>query len=262
VNDKVIVETLTLLTIIGVSGGFGGMVNALQKTHSLSTENEYERKYILPCPLNPSRPKKLGFFGDMIVGSAAGISIFIGFEGILGLDITVAQGQAIDFVRLIALGVVSGYMGTSILDSLALGFSRHLLKKRHEYDQEVNKLNELEKQFVLSRQVARLVWVGDAFLRWKNYDEALDLYERALTLEPNNVHTLIHKSFVLTDMAEDEAKNTQERTVLYASAIKDMETVINIIPENIKNSLDRYNKGRGYYNLACYKTQYYLLKDK
>ena len=137
-----------------------------------------------------------------------------------------------------------------------------MLKKRHEYDQEVNKLNELEKQFVLSRQVARLVWVGDAFLRWKNYDEALDLYERALTLEPNNVHTLIHKSFVLTDMAEDEAKNTQERTVLYASAIKDMETVINIIPENIKNSLDRYNKGRGYYNLACYKTQYYLLKDK
>jgi hypothetical protein len=261
-DGKVLSEVVTLLLIIGVSGGFGGLVSALQKTHYAVRKDggEYQIKYILPCPLNPSKPKKLGFFGDLIVGAASGISIFVGLEGILGLDLKLQDGlQAIYILRLIAIGVVSGYMGAGLLDAIALEFSSHLIKKRQKYTIEEQNLSEMERRIAAASDVNRLRWIGDFFRKVEHYDKALEFYDGALIIDPADPHTVIHRSFVITALARKEG-GVEKQCALYRSVLRDMDKIIESSNETSK--ANKYIKGRGYYNRACFKVRLHVARGQ
>jgi tetratricopeptide (TPR) repeat protein len=254
--DNVWSELAVLLAVIGGAGAFGGLISALLKTHApiphdpdarKAYEFEYTRRYILPCPLNPRRPKMLGFWGDMLVGVAAGLSLFVGLEGLLGVGLS-ERNTAEDYLRLVALGIISGYMGTSILDAIALALSTRIMQRRQKFDEEAEKVRELEARIAATDQVSHLIHVGDAFRRWGDHQEAKRYYDQALNIDPNNVHILIHKSFVLAEQAEKLGLDNGRRADLYEQAIE-------LMNDGIRTGAPEAPKLRVYYTRACYRAQ-------
>ena len=269
-NRKVIPEFIQILFFICASSGFGGVVAALQKTHHMrSLSGDYERKYILPCPLNPSKAKKLGYFGDVLVGIAAGIAVFGGLASVsavsldtLNLQDTESHKRALGYLKLVGFGVLTGYMGSHVLEQLAMMFSNQYFKKKGENIQEQQKFEDLEKTLTSSDEVNRLRWVGDAFRSYKEYQKALDLYNDALKINPDDLHTVIHKSFAFSALAR-AAKTPEERKKNYNQAINETNYVIEKwTSADATNVAKRYEHGRGYYNRACYKTLLYSKTDE
>lgn len=250
-------DALFLLGLIGLAGGFGGLVGALLKTHAVNAfsdtsrgatdtdserDNIYLRQFVLPCPLNPSKPKRLGFFGDFIVGAAAGLSLYVGLEGLLGVDLGEIKSPQ-DILRVVALGIISGYMGGQIMDEIALAVGKRLTtqqaKLRNQQEKHLIALRKMQEKAQAREQVSRLVRFAGHFGRRGQFAKARRLYEEALARDPDNLNTKIELVGIRQDQAERESG--EERETLLNNIIKELSDIIKDNPKS----------GRAHYNRAC-----------
>jgi hypothetical protein len=161
------IETVGDIVTIMAFGGFGAVVNALliMPPDNQTRQEFYKKRYILPCPLRPGHDKALGWFGPFLVGAAAGLSIFVGIEGVLGLKVEEAVTNPAGWVRLAALGTVAGYLGMVMLDSVSIAFARTLLQREKDYIRETEQLH-------LQAESSKAILIADKFREMKHYDEA------------------------------------------------------------------------------------------
>lgn len=94
-----------LLAVISISGFFGGMVDGLR------AERSYKWRF-------GNFAKEWGTLGDALVGVTASLAIFAFAENIFGVDKYAGPVQIFPFLKLVAWGVLSGYAGTKLLDTL------------------------------------------------------------------------------------------------------------------------------------------------
>lgn len=145
---------LLLLTILSVGGGIGGLTSAITE------ENKHEDSQIkLPFLTTKNNPKShpvlhLGFLGNMMIGTVAGISIFL-FLATFNLEppslkksvsnqslqqafqnefIVPLREQPTVFVQLFAASLLAGYAGISLLE-----FAKILIKTNLEGDKSESK---------------------------------------------------------------------------------------------------------------------------
>lgn len=100
--------TLTLgaaLVAIVMSGAFGGLVDGLRSQRS------YQFRF-------GNTTWEWGSVGDALVGVTAAVAIFAFAANVFGNDKISGQISVITFLKIIAWGVISGYAGTRMLDSL------------------------------------------------------------------------------------------------------------------------------------------------
>jgi hypothetical protein len=108
-------EFFYVLFTMTLAGGFGGFVSALTKVD----REGRPPKYSLSCPLRPLHKKDISFVGDVLIGAAAAIPLFFGIDALFGVKLD--SGTPLpswDYLRLISLGVISGYAGAGLLISL------------------------------------------------------------------------------------------------------------------------------------------------
>ena len=95
------------LLIIVLAGAFGGFVDGL------STRKPYALSF-------KGKSTDIGFLGDIFVGSTASIAIFTVAGAVFGInDQWVNIGQPEVFLKIVAWGVLSGYVGIRLLNPLS-----------------------------------------------------------------------------------------------------------------------------------------------
>lgn len=117
----------TVLILLLISGAFGGFVDGLYM----------QRQYIMRLPLrikhrstfreqmssDKSINYGLGSLGDILVGATASIAVFTIAEGLFNIKLDdLAQKDNYEvsgFIRVIALGVISGFSGIRILAGMS-----------------------------------------------------------------------------------------------------------------------------------------------
>lgn len=256
-TSELFVKAMPLVMVIGLFGGFGGLIGALLKTHAVNAfsdrsqratgagkdaDNIYLRQFVLPCPLNPSRPKRLGFAGDFIVGVAAGISVYMGLEGVLGVDLGKMADER-DVLRVVALGIISGYMGAQLLDGVALVVGKHLNAQQAKLSDQQQKhliaLKRQEEKLHAKEQVSRLLRFSGHFRRGESLEKAQSLCEEALACDPGNINAKIELLLIRRRYASKQ--ETDRKNKLLSEVIDDFSNIINDDPNN----------GRAFYNRAC-----------
>jgi len=114
------------LLLIILAGGFGGFVHGMLR--------HVPNKYLIVWPFINVK-SEFGFLGDVFVGVAAGTSIFFIMESLFGLHANNLTDEQ-TYLKFIALGVICGYMGSSLLDGLTLLISKRLVKARRNFEEE------------------------------------------------------------------------------------------------------------------------------
>lgn len=219
------------IVVIVAAGGFGGFVNGLLRQPSAH--------YTLMLPWPFSIGKEFGFFGDIAVGAAAGTSIFFVMESLFGLyanDLTKPQ----QFLKFIGLGVICGYMGSSLLDGLSMLISKRLAKLERDLEKEQLELEKLRKREEANTQAQQKLWLAAAYKKWGRLDEALEIYKEAVDAEPDDPYNYVEVSLAYAEKAEKTGDKS-----LYNDA--------NIWIE--KALLKDKQYARALYDRACYKHQ-------
>lgn len=197
----------TLLLAIVLSGAFGGLV------FGIFTKNQY--KIRVPFKGNLL---EIGFIGDLMVGSAASITIFFVAGPLFNFNINNITTNDC-FVKVIALGVLSGFTGIRLMT----GMSSKLLEKISSLDQRVEQVEKHDK-------IAELLREADLLVN-NNPSQALGIYEKAIAIDSSHESALIGKakSFARLDRLDEAIK-----------------ILTDILHSNPKCE-------RAYYNRACYK---------
>lgn len=201
-------ENLQLIfSTIVISGGFGGFV------FGLHTGNAYK----LRLPIT-GKTIELGFVGDILVGIAASVTIFFVAGALFGLQVKENFTNEC-FIKMVALGVVSGFAGIRVLT----GMSSKLMERISEIDERIDQVEKVDR-------IAELIRQAD-FLLSNNPDRAKIIYDKAL----------------LIDSKSEPAKIGLAKSLRRLNRIKD---AISILSEVIELNP---NAERAYYNRACYK---------
>lgn len=200
-------DILQVLMVIIFAGGFGGFVFGLHSNNS----------YKVRLPIN-GKSLEAGFLGDILVGMAASVTIFFVADALFGLQMSKTPTTEC-LIKIIALGVLSGFAGIKVLSSM----SSKLMERISEIDQRVDQVEKTD-------QVAELLRQAD-FLLNNNPDSALIIYNKALLIDPNSEPGKIGKAKALRRHGNIE------------EAVSTLTDVIEINPR----------AERAYYNRACYK---------
>jgi hypothetical protein len=225
-----------VLLWIAAAGAFGGFVDGLlsEKIYSLRFGKEM---------------KNLGSVGDCLVGATAGIAIFSVAGSLLNVDFTAMSGPG-EFVRVIALGVLSGFAGIRLLQPMTEGFVKKLASEEAqkkfkslvtesvEASMDINLANGCITKYEATEKVPE---VKDEE-RQKMLTDAEKAVARVLQREPTNLEALRTKGKVLKRQAELK-KDSKDKIPLYSEAITITDRMIEINPQS----------DIGYYNRACYK---------
>jgi tetratricopeptide (TPR) repeat protein len=209
------------ILIITITAAFGGFVHGMLQ--------EPKIKYSIVNPF--SGVIEFGFFGDILVGVAAGISIFFIMDSLFGLNPEALTKNDQALLRLVALGVICGYMGSSVLNNLVLVISKRLVKAREELEAEQEELQRLRDRVKSASRARHLISLAAAYRRWKRFDDALNACAEAIDLDRTIADYYLEKSFVYAE--QDDYKNALEM------ADKAIE-------------IDK-TSARAYYDRACYK---------
>jgi len=151
--------TWACISILAVSGGFGGFIAALR--------NPFANSLRLPFW---SATLNLGCLGDVFVGVAAALVSYT-FLGMLPTSGPVSTTNLSEEIALkfVGLGIAAGYAGIRILDRAALEMLR---AKQDQLAQDV--------------EVAKLLDAARDLKQKKHYKQAAELFERVLEIEPEN----------------------------------------------------------------------------
>lgn len=200
-----------LLTIV-LSGSFGGLV------FGIFAKNKYQIRIPIKGNL-----LEIGFIGDIMVGSAASITIFFVAGPLFNFNISNMASHDC-FIKVIALGVLSGFTGIRLMT----GMSSKLLEKISSLDQRVEQVEKFDKISELLREADLLVN--------NNPTQALGIYEKSLEIDPHHESALIGKAKALARLDR-------------------LNEAINLLSDVLQ---DNTKCERAYYNRACYKN---LSKD-
>lgn len=224
-----------VLLWIALAGAFGGFVDGLMS----------ERIYSFRVG---KTVRNLGSIGDCLVGATSGIAIFSVAGSLLKVDFAdmTAPGE---FIRVIALGVLSGFAGIRLLQPMTEGlvkrFASEEAQKRFkslvtesvETSIDINLANGCITHYEATRRIPTMKDEE----RKKILIDAEKAIERVLQQEPTNVEALRAKGKIRKRQAE--LRNAKDKIPLYNDAIAATNQMIEINPDS----------DIGYYNRACYK---------
>jgi tetratricopeptide (TPR) repeat protein len=225
------------ILIVVLTAGFGGFVHGILRRKPI--------RYTLVWPFS-HRAAEFGFLGDIFVGVAAGVAILFVVDSVFGLKPD--KPDDLTNLKIVALGVICGYLGSDLLSRLALLVFKSTIKDEQDVEKAQAELEELKERTKAASKAADLMALGDAYWRWGKdkgdgmFDRALELFDEAIRTDPKNPNHYIKKSFVYASKAEGEKDKKTKRT-LY-------ETAIALTDQAIR--LDE-SSARAYYDRACYK---------
>ena len=199
-------DLLLMLVAVILSGCFGGLVFGIQANNNS-----------LRMPRS-NRRIKIGFLGDILVGAAASIAVFLVAGTLFGIDFSIGNDPN-RLVRVIALGVLSGFAGIRLLS----GMSSRLLQQIEEISERVEQVEQADRVGELLRQAD--------FLLNHSPERALIIYSKALGIDPDN------------EAARIGLAKAQRRLGRLDDAITTLSEVVRLNPDC----------ERAYYNRACYK---------
>lgn len=230
-----------LLIVIALAGAFGGLVDGL------STNKSY--RFTIG-----SRSFELGSLGDMLIGTAAAVAIFAvaGTVFVLPTDANIYGSEG--FVKLVAWGVLSGYLGTRLLDKIsrkvveqiATDVARQEVKdavsQNEGVQQNIREAEQLVSQYLV--QSAQLIAHKDETNAFKLLDGAVRKYELAKKTEPANAAAHIGLGNAHSYKAEFlEQALRKDPGEMWDKAIG---AVTDLIGRDARSS-------KAFYNRACYK---------
>lgn len=231
-----------LLILIGASGFFGGMVDGLK------SERHYRWRF-------GTFTKEWGTFGDALVGVTSALAIFAFAENIFGSENFSGTIPVNSLLKLVAWGVLSGYAGTKLLDTLTSKAVKALAKEEAAKavkeqavasDETLHNLEEASQKITQHLNVIATLKAGQTNDRALEFlDEAQRKYTLVLQSEPGNLRAQLGLANVHSYRAEYQQKaNLPEANDSFAKAIKTVDDLIHREPTLAK----------AYYNRACYKT--------
>lgn len=228
-----------LLAIL-LAGGYGGFVQGILRRPPAT--------YTIVWPFSKIETQ-FGILGDVFVGIAASTAILFVLESFLEVNQVNFTNEPTYF-KFIALGVICGYLGTTLLDQFRPIISRRLAAAEREATEREAEdlkakadLQTLKAQMEGASRAAELQKLADAYLRWSKdnrelWDAAVELCENAIAIDPNNPNNYVHKSLIITERENKDG-------ALYDAAIGLVDKALNIDPSS----------ARAYYDRACYKHQ-------
>jgi tetratricopeptide (TPR) repeat protein len=206
---------LEAIILICSGGALGGIVSGmLHKTN-----------FIIMLP--SKKAIELGFIGDAVVGVAASLAIFAVAGSILNIDLT-RLNQINEFLKTMAVSVVAGFAGFSLLQRL----STQLVSKFVQIDQKLKMVDEKVTSLEIKQKSNNFYTQGDFYLNHCVYDQAIECFETALNVDPQNKRAVIGIGCALKRMGKTE------------EALNAIGRAFSIDP----------NYEAAYYNRACYKS--------
>jgi tetratricopeptide (TPR) repeat protein len=248
---------LELLLTIALAGGFGGFVDGL------ITKTEYT----LRLPFTKAKKGRsdvpnwaeidFGTFGDILIGAAAGVAIFVVAGGLLSINVADLSKTPDAYLRVIALGVLAGFSGLKLLGGLsrklvedistktALETVKREMQKNTDavvYTKEADALlNEFDADYKKSTHHTG----PEATERGKLLDGALAKYDAALTADPAGEEALRGKARAFrrkANAATDQGKSADAVT-LWNKAIEILSSILALNNQSAPS----------YYNRSCYR---------
>lgn len=231
-----------ILTLIGISGFFGGMVDGLR------SERHYKWRF-------GSFAKEWGTLGDALVGVTAALAIFAFAENIFGSERFTTAVTVYSLLKLVAWGVLSGYAGTKLLDPLTSKAVKDIAKEEAVKavkqqtvagDEALHNLEEAAQKVTQHLQIISALKPGETNTRALGLlDEAQRKYTLVLQSDPGNLRAQLGLANVHSYRAEYQQRaNLPDAKASFAKAIKTVDDLIRREPKLAK----------AYYNRACYKT--------
>lgn len=225
--------------IVAITGALGGFVNGMaQQTKSTNAIKLMKYGEI-----------ELGYVGDMLIGVAAALSIFfvldtlfdLKTEGIVSSADGTRHAQAV--LRLIAVGVISGYAGSPLLNTLGSMLTKRALDKQKDELAASQELKRVEAQLKKSSRVRFLTSVISSCRRWKDFDNARKYVDLALAEDPLLADYHIANCALSLDQGDEARRKSDERTAkqFYQDAMKSISRAV---------ELDT-SSARALYNRAC-----------
>lgn len=196
-----------LLITVAISGALGGFVFGLRASSSYKTRIPFSGKTV-----------ELGFIGDILVGVAASLAVFSIVGALVGSEMT-ANSTGDWFIKVIALGVLSGFSGIRLLS----GMSTKLIRRISEIDERIDQVERTDRVAELRRQAD--------FLVENKPDRAKMIYDKALLVDPESEPARIGLAKALCRLGR-----LPEAVATLTKAIE-------------RNP----NAAQAYYNRACYK---------
>jgi hypothetical protein len=228
-------NTFVMLAIIALAGALGGLVMGFDSSRA--------NKVVLP--FQNGRSITLGFFGDMLIGSAASLSIHFVADPIFnptGVGDTLRETRGI--VREVSLGVISGFAGIKVLFSMSeiptrlINASKaQMIDRMQEQDRSRELLRQVEDAL---RQIDAKRKDGDKSGAITDLEKAEQAIEHVLTQSQQDPRALVVKAKVLRRKAELDVGS--EAAKWWQNAIDTLSDALKVDP-----SYDR-----AFYNRACY----------
>lgn len=238
-----------ILLTIAVGGFFGGLVDGLR------AERQYRWRF-------GSFTKDWGTLGDALVGVTAALAIFAFAENLFGSGGITSPMPIYVFLKLVAWGVLSGYAGTKLLDTLTSKAIKALAEEaankavkeqvasNDETQQNINEAGQLVTQHVAlitglasgppSDEAAQKL-ARDAE---RKLDDAQRKYDLVLKREPGNRRAQLGLANVHSYRGEFLQKiGSAQSADSFAKAISVVDDLIRREPTMAK----------AYYNRACYR---------
>jgi hypothetical protein len=230
------------LIVVALAGAFGGFVHGILRRRP--TEYPIAWPFFRADRNRDGGRNQLGILGDIFVGIAAGTTIFVVMDTAFGLkaDEIGNVGHLQEYLKFVALGVIFGYMGPSLLESIALTISKRIVKAERKLEEDVEELEKLRNRSKAADRAIQVIELADAYRRWKRWGLALQAYDQAIAIEPENPHHYLQKSLVYADQG-DEEHSKKQKADLYDAAMEWVERAL----------LVDKKYGRAYYDRACYR---------
>lgn len=223
-------NTVILIVIIIVSGAFGGLA------HAMTGQDEKHASW----------PFQIGnkALGDASVGIAASIAVFF-IADLFGLKLGEINDPD-EYIRVIALGTISGFAGLRFLNPMSKKISERIETIQKEVEGVRDEQKVIAKKIVSREHKSKfdeLIRQASLFESIENYPSALEIINKALSTRPNNSEALVRKGKYLKRQAMREGDPTKTKEALVEA--------LRLTTEALEHTP---NFARAHYNRACYKT--------
>ena len=151
---------LNVVVMVSVSGALGGLLLAMKVGSS----------YRVPMPFT-GKPIPTGVAGDAFAGAVAGVAVMFTTTKIFGTPLDTPVIGVDQGLRLLSLGLLSGFAGMGLVESLTGNFTREINEATARAEESKNKLEQSElvrdalREARFMRQQGDYVAAKDAFYR-------------------------------------------------------------------------------------------------
>jgi hypothetical protein len=240
-NGKVAGATALLIVVILLSGAFGGLIMGFDSS----------RPNKVNLPFRSGRSVPLGMFGDMLIGAAASLAISFVTDPLFNTTPDDDPfGKSRGVVRLVSLGVISGFAGIKVLTSMSdlpirlINASRaQIMDQVQEQDRSRELIRQVEDTL---REVDQRAKTDEAAAQ-ADLDKAEQAIEQVLKHLPDDPRSLVVSAKVFRRKAELNVGGKADPW--WQSAIDVLTNALRIDP----------TYDRAHYNRACY---YALIKKE